>query len=177
MEMGYLRPTRILHPTGHSDWSGLGELVILAGPISVLFQNLIWIGRDVERRNRNEKQVQSKTDRDSYLVKSQKPLSGPMREKRVGSMCVGWGKEYTLQGMRSRRALWASSADQYKTNVRTLKEFSPWWSIGKKKMSSWPRQLSAGVFHMFAASLGMRPLQRNHSWETEGKKHTFDDII
>lgn len=72
-------------------------------------------------------------DRDSYLVKSQKPLSGPMREKRVGSMCVGWGKEYTLQGMRSRRALWASSADQYKTNVRTLKEFSPWWSIEKKK--------------------------------------------
>lgn len=72
-------------------------------------------------------------DRDSYLVKSQKPLSGPMREKRVGSMCAGWGKEYTLQGMRSRRALWASSADQYKTNVRTLKEFSPWWSIEKKK--------------------------------------------
>lgn len=62
-EMGYLRPTRILHPTGHSDWSGLEGLVILAGPISVLFQNLIWIGRDVERRKRNEKQIQSKTDR------------------------------------------------------------------------------------------------------------------
>lgn len=147
MEMGYLRPTRILHPTGHSDWSGLGELVILAGPISVLFQNLIWIRRDVERRKRNEKQVQSKTDRDSYLVKSQKPLSGPMREKRVGSMCVGWGKEYTLQCMRSRRVLWASSANQYKTNVRTLKEFSPWWSIEKKNVLLATAAFCRGLSH------------------------------
>lgn len=26
-------------------------------------------------------------DRDSYLVKARKPLGGPMREERVGSMC------------------------------------------------------------------------------------------
>lgn len=44
-----------------------------------------------------------------------------MREKELGICVLGGEKEYTLQGMRSRRALWASSADQYKTNVRDFK--------------------------------------------------------
>lgn len=94
MEMGYPRPTRKLHPTGHSDWSGLGELVILTGPISVLFQNLIWIGRDVEGRKRNEKQRARQIDRDSHLVKWRKPLRGPMRGERSG-VCVFDGEDST----------------------------------------------------------------------------------
>lgn len=58
-----LGPPEYSIPLGTVIGQVWGGLVILAGPISVLFQNLIWIGRDVERRKRNEKQIQSKTDR------------------------------------------------------------------------------------------------------------------
>lgn len=70
---------------------------ILAGPIVSCFI-LVIDGRDVRGGMRNEKSAHIRQiDRDSYLVKSQKPLSGPMREKRVGEyMC--YRKEYTLQG-------------------------------------------------------------------------------